>query len=246
MFPLYDTVRSRRFPLVNWLLIIANGLVFFYELQLHGPAIDQFINTWGLIPARLMHDLYTAWVTVITSMFLHGGWFHILSNMWFLFIFGDNIEDRMGGLRYLIFYLLSGTAAALLQTFLLADSQGPMIGASGAIAGVLGGYIVLFPRAKIKTLVFIWYFIRIADISAGWVLSFWFVLQLFNGLSVLNPRYAQGGVAFFAHIGGFIAGVILIRVFGIGSGGTRDWQIPPIDTTIPPIDQPRNTGRWWD
>jgi len=212
MFPLYDTVRSRRFPLVNWLLIIINGLLFFYELQLRGPALNQFINTWGLIPARLLNDPYTAWVTVVTSMFLHGGWFHILSNMWFLFIFGDNIEDRMGRLRYLFFYLLSGTVAALLQAFLLSTDQQPMIGASGAIAGVLGAYLVLFPRAKIASLVPIFFIFTVIEIPVIIYLLIWFVAQLFSGLIALNGA-STSGVAWWAHIGGFIFGMVSVVFF---------------------------------
>ena len=247
MIPLRDNNPSRRTPIITIILIVINVAVFLYTNSLSLRAQTVFFRDYGLIPLKVTADLNTSTaLTFITSMFLHGGWLHVGGNMLFLWIFGDNIEDYLGKIRFVLFYAVCGIIAGLAQIVIDPTSPIPQIGASGAIAGVLGGYIVLFPRAKIKTLIFFWYFIRIADIAAGWVLGFWFVLQLFNGLSVLNPRYAQGGVAFFAHIGGFIAGVILIRVFGIGSGGTRDWQLPPIDTTIPPIDQPRNPGRWWD
>src|SRR5262245_39804905 len=138
MFPLYDTTRTRIFPLVNWGLILLNALVFFFEIQKTPSALQSFIFAWGLIPANLLANPAAKWETIFSAMFLHGGWFHILSNMWVLYIFGDNVEAALGKFRYLIFYLLSGVAAALLQTYLLPRSAVPMIGASGAIAGVLG------------------------------------------------------------------------------------------------------------
>ncbi|MGA7593890.1 MAG: rhomboid family intramembrane serine protease, partial [Gallionella sp.] len=153
MIPLYDTLHSRRFPIVNWLLIALNLFVFLYEISLSPSGLDKLTRTWGLVPLQLMAHPAAVWVTIFTAMFLHGGWFHILSNMWVLFIFGDNIEDRLGGGRYLIFYLLSGVAAGLLESYVLPGSNVPMIGASGAIAGVLGAYLVLYPRARIASLV---------------------------------------------------------------------------------------------
>src|SRR3990172_5430941 len=152
MFPLYDTVRSHKIPFVNLLLIGANAVAFYYEIQMEPSALEGLIFTWGLIPANFLNDPSNQWTTISSSMFPHGGWFHVISNMWVLFILGDNIEARMGGIRYLVFYLLSGTAAGLLQTFVLPASQVPMIGASGAVAGVLGAYLILFPHSRIASL----------------------------------------------------------------------------------------------
>lgn len=212
MFPLYDTLRARRIPLANWSLIGLNALVFLYELSLGPAALDRFTRLWGLVPTRLMEHPYTAWPTIFTAMFLHGGWFHILSNMWVLFIFGDNIEDRMGGSRYLIFYLLSGVAAALLQSYVLQGSNVPMIGASGAIAGVLGAYLILFPRARIASIVPIIFIFTIIEVPAVIFLLFWFVSQLFSGLFALQGA-AGSGVAWWAHVGGFLFGMLAVGLF---------------------------------
>jgi len=212
MIPLYDTVHSRRVPIVNWLLIGLNVLVFLYEISLSQAGLANLTRTWGLVPATLAAEPQTAWLTIYTSMFLHGGWFHILSNMWVLFIFGDNVEDRMGGGRYLLFYLLSGTAAALLQSFLLSASRVPMIGASGAIAGVLGAYLLLYPRARIASLVPILFIFTIIDIPAPIFLLFWFVSQLFSGWLSLGGA-GGSGVAWFAHVGGFVFGIMAVFIF---------------------------------
>lgn len=212
MIPLYDTVRTRRFPIINLLLIAANVLAFFYESQLSPSALERFIFTWGLVPARLMSDLAGTWPTIFTAMFMHGGWFHLLSNMWFLFIFGDNVEARLGGIRYLIFYMLSGVAAVLMQTYLLPTSQVPMIGASGAIAGVLGAYLVLFPRSRIASLVPILFIFTIIEIPAVIFLIFWFITQLYSGLFIMQGGTASG-IAWWAHIGGFAFGVIMTLFF---------------------------------
>ena len=212
MIPLYDTVRSRRFPVVNLALIALNILVFLYEVQLGGAGLESFIRTWALVPSRLVAHPQTAWVTIFTSMFLHGGWFHVLSNMWFLFIFGDNIEDRLGSTRYLIFYLLSGVAAALMQVYILQTSSEPMIGASGAIAGVLGAYLISFPRARIASLVPIFFIFTIIEIPVTIFLLFWFVTQLFSGW--LSLQGASGsGIAWWAHIGGFVFGFVAVNLF---------------------------------
>ncbi|MGE5251696.1 MAG: rhomboid family intramembrane serine protease [Bacteroidota bacterium] len=207
MIPLYDTLRPRRFALVNWLIILLNALVFYYELRLGNAGLERFIQTWGLVAPNLITHPDTAWPTIFTSMFIHGGWFHILSNMWVLFIFGDNIEDRLGHLRYLFFYLLSGVAAALLQSFILRESSMPMVGASGAIAGVLGAYLVLFPRARVASLVPILFIFTIVEIPAILFLAFWFISQLFSGLFVLNGG-GGSGVAWWAHVGGFLFGMV--------------------------------------
>jgi membrane associated rhomboid family serine protease len=212
MFPLYDTLRARRIPLVNWSLIGLNALVFLYELSLSPAALDRFSRVWGLVPTQLVAHPYTGWPMIFTAMFLHGGWFHILSNMWVLFIFGDNVEDRMGGSRYLIFYLLSGVAAALLQSYVLHGSSVPMIGASGAIAGVLGAYLILFPRARIASVVPIIFIFTIIEVPAAIFLLFWFVSQLFSGLFALQGA-AGSGIAWWAHVGGFVFGMLAVGLF---------------------------------
>src|SRR6266498_3237563 len=212
MIPLYDTVRTRKFPLVNLALIAVNVLVFLYELQLSPSALEPFIFTWGLVPAHLISDPTTAWVTIFTAMFLHGGWFHLLSNMWFLHIFGDNVEARLGGARYLIFYLLSGVAAVLLQTYILPANQVPMIGASGAIAGILGAYLISFPRSRIASLVPILFIFTIVEVPAVIFLIFWFVLQIYSGLFAMQGANASG-IAWWAHVGGFIFGLIMVVFF---------------------------------
>ena len=219
MLPIRDTIRSYRFPIVNWLLIGANILVFFFEISLPPQALDRLIANFGLVPARLHLDgpaillsHPVLLVPLFTHMFLHGGWLHIISNLWILYIFGDNVEDRMGPGRYLLFYLLSGLAAALTQAYIAPNSEVPSIGASGAIAGVLGAYIVLYPRARIITLILLliipWY----AEISAFFYIGFWFLTQLFSGYSSLGT-IESGGVAWWAHIGGFVFGVLLFRLF---------------------------------
>lgn len=212
MFPLYDTVRTREFPLINLTLVLANVLAFVYELQMDQAALQAFLFTWGLVPARLLSDPDPLWRTVFSSMFLHGGWFHIINNMWVLLIFGDNIESALGRVRYLVFYLLSGVAAGLLQTYVLPDSSTPMIGASGAVAGVLGAYLILFPRSRIASLVPILFIFTIVEIPAMLFLLFWFVSQLYSGW--LSLQGAGGsGIAWWAHIGGFAFGVLMVYFF---------------------------------
>ena len=214
MIPLYDTLHTRRFPLVNWLIIGINLLVFLYELSLPAAGLDRLTRTWGLVPAELFAHPATAWVAIFTAMFLHGGWFHILSNMWVLFIFGDNVEDRMGSGRYLFFYLLSGVAAALLEVYILSSSRVPMIGASGAIAGVLGAYLVLYPRARVASLVPILFIFTIIEIPAMVFLPIWFISQLFSGWLALQGT-AGSGVAWWAHVGGFIFGMATVSFFAL-------------------------------
>ena len=221
MIPLYDTVRSRRIPIFNWMIVGLNVLVFLYELKLGGAGLEGFIRAWALIPNRLMSDPQVAWVTMFTSMFLHGGWFHLVSNMWVLLIFGDNIEDRLGGIQYLFFYLFSGLAAALLQTYILQGSNQPMIGASGAIAGVLGAYLILFPYARIASLVPIFFIFTIIEIPATIFLLFWFVSQLFSGWLALQGG-GSSGIAWWAHIGGFLYGLVFVRMFA-PRRFTRSW-----------------------
>lgn len=214
MFPLYDTVRSRKFPLVNLTLILANVLVFLYELQLGPDALKEFIFTWGLIPANVFSDPQTSWMTFFSSMFLHGGWFHIINNVWVLFIFGDNVEAGMGKIRYLVFYMLSGVAAGLLQSYILPSSTVPMIGASGAVAGVLGAYLILFPRSRIASLVPILFIFTIVEIPATLFLIFWFLSQLYSGLGALRGG-GESGIAWWAHIGGFMFGALMVSFFAV-------------------------------
>jgi len=213
MIPLKDDVPSRTFPVVNILLIIVNLAVFAYEVSL-GRAQDQFIYTYGVIPAQLVAEGFTAeqLVRLTTVMFLHGGWFHVLSNMLYLWIFGDNVEDRMGHFKYLVFYLLTGYIATIAHVLYAPLSKVPLIGASGAIAGVLGAYLILYPRAKVLTLVFIFIFIQIIPIPAVVFLGIWFVLQILSGTASTSGQTAQS-VAFWAHIGGFTAGMLLVKFF---------------------------------
>jgi len=197
---------------VNVLLIAANLLLFFYETSL-GRQFDSFVTAYGVIPAYfLTGPVADQIVRLTTAMFLHGGWFHVLSNMLYLWIFGDNVEDRLGHFRYLVFYLVTGYIATITHIFTDPYSLIPLIGASGAIAGVLGAYLVLFPRARVLTLVFIFIFIQVVPIPAVIFLGIWFVLQLLNGTAGLSGAAAQG-VAFWAHIGGFVAGVFLVKLF---------------------------------
>ncbi len=212
MFPLYDTARSHKFPIVNLTLILLNGLAFFYEIGMSASELQSFVVAYGLVPARFLADPNAEWTTIFSSMFLHGGWFHIINNMWVLFIFGDNVEARMGGFRYLIFYLFSGAAAALLQTYILPDSNVPMIGASGAVAGVLGAYLILHPRSRVASLVPIFFIFTVIEIPAFIYLIFWFISQLFSGLFAIQGG-GESGIAWWAHIGGFLFGFLMVSFF---------------------------------
>jgi len=209
VFPIGDEQNGRlRRPFVNMTLIAINFLVFFYQLTLPERALIAFVHRWGAIPLEISRgeDLFA----LLTSVFLHAGWAHILGNMLFLWVFGDNIEDTMGHARYLGFYLLCGLAAGSAQVLIDPFSQVPLVGASGAIAGVLGAYIILFPHGRIRTLVGFFVILVPAWLQIG----LWAVLQFFNSFAALNVRTDEGGgVAYFAHVGGFIAGMILVWVF---------------------------------
>jgi membrane associated rhomboid family serine protease len=215
MIPLKDNIPSRTFPIVNVLLIIVNLLVFGFELSL-GRDLDHFILTHAVNPSQFIAAGLNSeqLVRLTTTMFLHGGWLHVLSNMLYLWIFGDNVEDRMGHFKYLLFYLICGYIASLAHIIVDPMSKVPLIGASGAIAGILGAYLILFPRAKVLTLVFIIFFIQIIPIPAVIFLGIWFFLQLMSGTAGLSAQTVQG-VAFWAHIGGFIAGVVLVKFFAV-------------------------------
>lgn len=222
MIPLKDDVPSRTTPFVTVMIIVANVLVFLYQLSLgvEGKATEAFVYEFGAVPCRLTGacatpgDFPSPYATVVTSMFLHGGFLHIAGNMLYLWIFGDNVEDTLGHGRFLVFYLLCGGAAAGAQTFMAPSSRVPMIGASGAISGVLGAYLVLFPYASVLTLVTFGFFIRFVHIPAIVVLGLWIVVQAFAGylsITAAAPGRGEiGGVAWFAHIGGFLAGVVLL------------------------------------
>jgi membrane associated rhomboid family serine protease len=216
VIPLRDNIPSRRFPIVNTGLIVLNVLIFLFEtVALGSEPLHRFTYTWGLVPADFWQvGGLRSWITLFSSMFLHGGWWHLISNMLALYIFGDNIEDRVGHVLYLVFYLLGGVAAGGAHLVAYAQSTIPTVGASGAIAGVLGAYLVLYPRARVLTLVPIFYFLRLIEIPALVYLGFWFISQLFNGLFALTAAdvFQSGGVAWWAHIGGFVFGLAVIRL----------------------------------
>jgi len=222
MIPLKDTIPSKTYPFVNFLLIGANFSFFFIELM-QGPSLNNFIQQYGIIPSHLklsynpdmgfVDFVYFKYFPFVSSLFLHGGWFHLLGNMLFLWIFGDNVEDRLGHFRYLVFYLLSGIAASIGHILVNPDSTIPTIGASGAIAGVLGAYVLLYPLARVKTLIFIFIIIDIIELPAVIFIFLWFGMQLFNGLGSIMASQDDGGVAWFAHIGGFVAGIVLVNIF---------------------------------
>ena len=220
MIPFRDNIPSRTVPIINILFIVLNVLVFIFELTLSPRELDRLIAALGVVPAYVyawprLHDTVAALVIpFFTSMFLHGGWLHLIGNMWYLWIFGDNVEDRLGHVRYLIFYLLCGIGAGLVQTVFSGPSRVPSIGASGAIAGVLGAYVISYPWAKVLTLVPIFIFIQVIEIPAILVLGFWFVMQFFYGTASLavSSSANSGGVAWWAHVGGFLIGIVLIGI----------------------------------
>lgn len=217
MIPLRDSQPRFSFPGVTIALIVVNAAAFLYEQAL-GGGIDRFVFTFGLVPARLgqtgQHGLMGvpgAFLPFLTSMFLHAGWWHLIGNMWFLWIFGDNVEDRLGHARYLVFYLLCGVAGSLTHVFFNWGSTIPSLGASGAIAGVLGAYLVLFPGSRV--LLFVpWFFFFTFELPAWMMLGYWFILQLGSGALEAVARTSEG-VAWWAHVGGFVTGFVLVRWF---------------------------------
>jgi membrane associated rhomboid family serine protease len=215
MIPLRDNIRSYHLPWTTWVIIAATTLVFIYETSLSPGAREAYVMSWGMIPANLEPFNPATWLNLVSSVFLHGGWFHFLTNMWTLFIFGDNVEDRMGPLRYLAFYLFAGIAANLLQVAFMPASQIPVIGASGAIAGVLGAYFFLYPTARVTTFIPIFFIPWFISIPAIFYLGFWFISQLFSGLASLSmpSNASMGGIAWWAHIGGFLFGLLFVRIF---------------------------------
>lgn len=228
MIPLRDENPSRTVPVVTRALIAANAVCFVYELAL-GPELRPFVLTWGLVPARLSRALAAGGgallapgSTLLTSMFLHAGWLHLIGNMWYLWIFGDNVEDRLGRVRFVAFYLASGLVAGLLQFAANPVARVPTVGASGAIAGVLGAYMMAFPRARVITLVPLLFFFPIVALPAMIVLGLWFIYQFFSGTLAIGT--ASGGVAWWAHIGGFAFGYVVMRLLGGATPrGSRAW-----------------------
>jgi membrane associated rhomboid family serine protease len=221
MFPIGDTVPRRNPPIATWLLIIINSLVFLFEISMPGETLQSFFYLFGLVPARFTHPEWALWVgfpissywSLLTCMFLHGGWLHIIGNMWSLWIFGDNVEDRMGPLHFLFFYLLCGLAAGMVHVFTNPDSTLPTVGASGAIAGVMGAYFLLFPQARVIVLVPLLFIPFFFEVPAVLFLGVWALTQFFNGtLALTTPGYV-GGIAWWAHVGGFLSGVLLQFLF---------------------------------
>lgn len=215
IIPLRDTIPSSRRPFVTYALILLNSVIFIYQYTL-GEAATEFVYAYGVIPYRFLH-LYASHpmelLTPVSAMFLHGGWLHIIGNMLFLYIFGDNVEDILGHGRYLAFYLVCGVLSFAAQIAFQWNSMIPNVGASGAIAGVLGAYILLFPRARIVTLLPIFIFFTVVEIPAFIFIGIWFLIQFLSGALTLGRADAlSGGVAWWAHIGGFLAGMLLLKL----------------------------------
>ena len=220
MIPIGDNVRARGIPFVTLTLIAINLLVFFYELGLSDTELFQLFYTWGLVPSRMVQSAQdlgwpapSTWLPLFTSQFLHGSWTHIIGNMIFLWIFGDNVEDLMGSFRFAVFYLLAGAIGGIAQVLIAPAVELPTIGASGAIAGVLGAYLVKYPLARVTTIVPLGFLLLPVGIPAVVYLPFWFVTQAISGLASLGIAYASGGVAYWAHIAGFVTGVVLVHLF---------------------------------
>ena len=238
MFPLRDSIPSSRRPVVNVTIIAACVAAFLFELSL-GPRLEGFIRAVGFVPARVFAagsdgiGVFAALRSLGSSMFLHGGWLHLIGNMWFLWVFGDNVEDALGHLGYLVFYLFCGVVAAVAQGLVSPTSTVPMVGASGAIAGVLGAYLVWYPWARVRTLIFLGIFFTTADLPAPVFLVLWFVVQFFSGtLALASAGAVAGGVAFFAHIGGFLAGALL--AFWLRHSG----RVRPASRYVSPWERP--------
>ena len=228
MFPIKDTVPRVHFPGMTTAIIAANVMVFLLELGLPEHIQKELIYLFGMVPARYSHPVWAEFVgypldtywPFVTNLFLHGGWLHIIANMWFLYLFGDNVEDRMGPLRFLLFFLLAGIAANLVHFIVNSDSTVPVIGASGAIAGVMAAYLRLFPQARIIMLVPVLYFPLFFEVPALFFMLFWFFLQLISGASALSVARSVEGIAWWAHIGGFLIGLLLVRpLCSRGMGG---------------------------
>jgi membrane associated rhomboid family serine protease len=216
MIPLRDVIPSRTTPWITFLLILVNTLVFLYQLSMPTNRLQEFIYAYGLVPAQF------SWLSVFASMFIHGGVFHLGGNLLSLWIFGDNVEDRMGHGRFLVFYLLAGGLGGLAQSVATPDSFVPMVGASGAIAGVMGAYLVMFPRSRILVLIFLFIFIDVVEIPAIFFLGFWFAMQLLSGVGQL-ANLPGANVGFWAHVGGFLTGVVGVFLFRKRERQTVEW-----------------------
>ncbi|MDR7544626.1 MAG: rhomboid family intramembrane serine protease [Armatimonadota bacterium] len=213
MIPLRDSTRSRTTPVVVYGLIAVSVAVFLHTLGLESQgSLRAIYDTYGVVPRAVSGGPGQAWMGLVTSMFLHGSWVHLGGNMLYLWVFGDNVEDAMGHAAFLVFYLLTGTLAALAHVVTHPASATPLVGASGAIAGVLGAYFVLYPRARILSLVFVVFLIRLVELPASLVLLLWFVLQVFQGVAALAAPHVET-VAWWAHVGGFVAGAVLVPLF---------------------------------
>jgi membrane associated rhomboid family serine protease len=220
--PIRDDIPSRSVAYITYILILLNVVVFIYELSL-GEGLDRFLQVWALVPVKLTKSLvgqptglpFPAWVTLFTSQFLHSGFLHLGGNMLFLWVFGNNVEDALGKVKYLLFYLSCGALAALAQWIFSADSMVPTVGASGAIAGVLGGYIIKYPHAKVLTLVPLGFIVAPFRIPAVFFLGFWFLQQAFYSVASLGASTQTGGIAYWAHAGGFVAGAALGALLGL-------------------------------
>ena len=209
MIPLRSSEPHYTRATVTLSIIVVNVLVFVYELSMPSYALDRFIVHYGIVPDRLHYS------SILTSMFIHGGFMHIAGNMWFLWIFGRGVEDLLGHAKYLFLYFACGIAGAVVFILVNSNSTVPTIGASGAIAGIMGAYLIKFPRAHIVTLVFIFIFITTVDIPAAFLLLYWFAIQFFSGVETFaHTQLSQGGVAFFAHVGGFVVGIVLVKLLG--------------------------------
>ncbi|RME92745.1 MAG: rhomboid family intramembrane serine protease [Bacteroidetes bacterium] len=233
MIPIQDTIPSRNFPIMNWVIIGLNAVVFWFQLSLGEDQLEALFYQYGVVPARYAQASAEAvgiwgYFPFLSSMFLHGGWGHFLGNMWSLYIFGDNVEDRMGPRAYLLFYVLSGLAAGFLHYYLNMFSQVPAIGASGAIAGVMGAYLMLYPGSRIIFLVPFFFIPYFFEIPAFIYLSLWFLGEFLNGTSfLLSASSIAGGIAFWAHVGGFLAGLVLYRFFIRKKNGSYQSSEPP-------------------
>lgn len=222
MFPIADTIPSSRVPVMNYFLIFLNAIIFSFEILLPSDSLQVFFYHFGLVPARYSNEMFAYdsglssddYLPFFTNMFLHSGWGHIIGNMWTLYIFGDNVEDKMGSFRYLLFYLICGFIASLTHFYTNTASTIPAVGASGAISGVMGAYMFLFPKSRIIFLFVLFFFIDFIQIPAFVYLFFWFVGQLVSGtVSLFVLPENVGGIAFWAHIGGFAAGMLLYKLF---------------------------------
>ncbi|HIE43307.1 MAG TPA: rhomboid family intramembrane serine protease [Candidatus Omnitrophica bacterium] len=230
MIPLKDNTPRYTFPWIILLVIMINILLFLYELFLPRASLKGFIENYGVIPVKFFsleesspHQIFSRFSPLLTSIFLHGGWLHLFGNMWFLWVFGDNIEDRMGHLRFLLFYLSCGIAGGMAHIYLNPTSDLPSIGASGAISGILGAYFILYPFSRVLTLVPIFFFFYFVELPAFFFLGLWFLIQFFSGgISILaKESMTSGGVAWWAHIGGFIAGIVFLPFFLLGRKDRR-------------------------